>query len=190
MLAEFRRRVVHAHIRRWQVLGPFPNPEEPGRGREDRAWRGHDIAYPPESEPIDLDKEYDGLKGKVRWQFLHSRSDTIDLAEFHFTEYGAAGLGYAVCWVHYPKAKRGEMHLGSDDGVKAWLNRKLIHTNKVHRECQAGDDVIELSLAAGWNELRLKVDNRFGRWRFCVELRDPETDKPLKGAKFATTPPL
>ena len=39
------------------------------------------------------------------------------------------------------------------------------------------------------NELLVKVDNTGGEWGFYLELRDPETNKPLQAVEFRTTPP-
>jgi len=49
MLGQFRQRLVHAFIRTWQVIGPFPNPEDNGlNSQRDRIdlerFLGHDRA--------------------------------------------------------------------------------------------------------------------------------------------------
>ena len=45
------------------------------------------------------------------------------------------------------------------------------------------------SPSAGWNELRVKVDNTGGPWGFYLEARDAVTDKPLAGLDYRSAPP-
>ncbi len=178
VLAEFRRQTMHAFVRSWQLLGPFPNPEE----------RGHDIAYPPEKEII-LAKEYDGIPGKIRWQPHHSDTDKIDLARFFAR--GREGVAYGVCWIRSDQKRRAVLETGSDDGIKLWLNDQLVVDHKINREAAPAQDTTEVELPAGWTRLLIKIDNRpvEGRWCFYVEFRDPQTGKPLDGLAIRTTPP-
>ncbi|HEV3259717.1 MAG TPA: hypothetical protein VG013_22810 [Gemmataceae bacterium] len=169
--------VLSTFVRNWQLLGPFANTDD----------RGHEQAYPPESDRTDLGKQYDGLAGKIRWRLHESDRDKIDLEQFF--AHSEAGVAYAVCWVHSPVQKRALLATGSDDGIKAWVNRNLATDKHVHREAVAGDDKQQVQLASGWNELLVKVDNTFGTWAFYLELRDPNTGKPLQGIQFRTTPP-
>jgi hypothetical protein len=166
--------------RSWQLLGPFPNDKD----------AGHAHAYPPESDPIDLGKEYDGIKGKVRWKLHHSTKDKVDLQKFF--DHGEAGVAYAVCWVKSTGRMRAILATGSDDGIKVWLNRKLILDKAVHREAIPADDKTPITLEDGWQELLVKVDNRFGTWAFYLDLLDPSTGKPLPRQRIAvrTMPPL
>jgi hypothetical protein len=165
--------------RSWQLLGPFPNEEDAGHAR----------AYPPEEGKIDFSKEYDGLKGKVRWQSHHSSTDKIDLQKVF--DHGEAGVAYAVCWVKPGWRMRPTLVTGSDDGIKVWINRKLVLDKAVHREAIPGDDKTPVDLKDGWQEILVKVDNRFGTWAFYLDLLDP-AGKPLRGRplQVRTTPPL
>ncbi|MGH7224609.1 MAG: hypothetical protein ACRELF_15405, partial [Gemmataceae bacterium] len=165
--------------RSWQLIGPFANDKE----------AGHAHAYPPEIEAADLKKEWDGLKGKVRWQLLHSSTDKIDLQKFF--DHGEAGVAYAVCWVKAAGRLRATLATGSDDGIKVWINRKLVLDNPVHREAIPGDDRTLVLLEDGWQEILVKIDNRFGTWAFYFDLLDPGTGKALpRGRLQVRTTPL
>jgi hypothetical protein len=152
--------------RSWQLLGPFPNPDD----------RGHAIAYPPETEPMDLDQEFDGLKGKMRWRPHFSDNDRIDLEKFF--AHGEAGVAYAVCWFRCDRPK-AVLATGSDDGIKVWLNGKLVVDKAVHREAVPAEDKTPVELGSGWNLLLVKVDNKFGTWAFYLELQDPANGRRL-----------
>jgi hypothetical protein len=66
------------------------------------------------------------------------------------------------------------LELGSDDGIKAWLNQEVIHTNNALRGCGPGQDKVNAMLRQGWNELMLKVTNDGGGWGACARLRAPD----------------
>jgi hypothetical protein len=72
--------------------------------------------------------------------------------------------------------------LGSDDGIKAWLNQEVIHTNNALRGCGPGQDKVNAMLRQGWNELMLKVTNDGGGWGACARLRAPD-GSAVKGIK-------
>jgi hypothetical protein len=168
-------------VREWQLIGPFPNIGDNGR----------DKAYPPETEPVDLGKEYDGIGGKVRWQAHKSDTSKINLEKVFDRPFNESNAAYAVCWVKRPDAKTDKAILatGSDDGIKVWVNRKLRIDAAVSRDAAPGKDVQEVRLQPGWNEILVKVDNRFGRWAFYLELRDPDTEQAIEGLEVRTTPP-
>lgn len=162
--------------RSWQLLGPFADPD----------GKGHDREYTPEQEPIaDLDREHDGARGKVRWQTYYSSGDRIDLEKI-FT-YDQAGVAYAVCWVH-TYSRKPVLLTGSDDGIKVWIDRHLVLDRATRREAVAGEDRTPLSLAAGWHEVLVKVDNAFGSWAFYLDIVDATTGKQSPETKIQLTP--
>jgi hypothetical protein len=166
-------------VREWQLIGPFENEGEGGR---DKVWG-------PETDTVDFNKEYDSLAGKVKWRLHKSEMGRIGLDKFFDRPFNESNLAYAVCWVRSDKARTATLATGSDDGIKVWINRKLRIDAAVHREAEPGKDMQKIELKEGWNEILVKVDNRFGRWAFYLELRDPDVNMPLEGVEFSTTPP-
>lgn len=49
--------------------------------------------------------------------------------------------------------------VGSDDGIRLWLNGKLIHSNKIGRALLPGSDAVRADFKAGDNEIIAKVVN-------------------------------
>ena len=164
-------------VRQWQLLGPFPSPDD----------RGHDIAYAPETEGPVLAKDYEGESGKIRWQLHAGERDKIDLEKFF--NHDEAGVAYAACWVRCPDRRQVLLATGSDDGIKVWINRKLVLAKRAHREAITGEDQERVDLGPGWNELLVKIDNKFGSWAFYLELRDLVSGKPPRGLEFQAAPP-
>jgi len=72
------------------------------------------------------------------------------------------------------------LELGSNDGIKAWLNGEEVHSNWRCRECRPGEDVKTVKLRKGKNEILLKVVNESGVWEFSCRLRQ-ENGKRVKG---------
>jgi hypothetical protein len=164
-------------VRDWLVVGPFPAPDR----------KGHGITFPPEGDPVDLKKEYKAANAKLLWHTHASRADYVDFADQFKTQDPA--VAYAHCWVHADRARRIWLSLGSNDGIKVWVGGKVVADVAVSRSAAPGQDKVACELAAGWNEVRVKIDNQGGPWGFYFEVRDPATDKPATGLEFTTTPP-
>jgi len=69
--------------------------------------------------------------------------------------------------------QKAHLEIGSDDGVKVWLNGQVVHANNVMRALTAGEDKVDVTLKKGWNELLLKVTQGSGGWEACVRLAGP-----------------
>ncbi|MCE9557420.1 MAG: PSD1 and planctomycete cytochrome C domain-containing protein [Armatimonadetes bacterium] len=70
--------------------------------------------------------------------------------------------GYARTTLDVPAAQEIILRVGSDDGLKVWLNGELVHSNKVLRGATQGADEVKLRLKAGSNALIFKVANSGG----------------------------
>lgn len=98
------------------------------------------------------------------WKAVDSRSALVDLALALGKEEFVVGYAYAEIIV--PAKQPALLALGSDDGVKAWLNGKLVHDNWIGRIAQADDDLVPVQLVAGRNRLLLKIQNGLRDWGF------------------------
>jgi hypothetical protein len=66
------------------------------------------------------------------------------------------------------------LEMGSDDGVKAWLNGEEIHANNAGRGVTPGEDKVKTKLKAGENVLLLKITQGGGGWGACARFRKPD----------------
>ncbi len=116
------------------------------------------------------------------WKHVRSKSSTVDLAG----EVGTSdfAVGYAWAEIVLSEKRSATLGLGSDDGIKVWLNGKLVHENWVARAVRTDDDLVPLELAAGKNRLLLKVQNARGAWGFTCRLIDKSmlTDRFVRAA--------
>ena len=95
---------------------------------------------------------------------------------------GENRVAYVRTRVWSPAEQKAQLELGSDDGVKAWLNGQVVHANNATRPASPGQDKAEVTLKEGWNALMLKITQGGGEWVFCARLRDADGNK-LEGLK-------
>jgi hypothetical protein len=88
-------------------------------------------------------------------------------------------VAFAYAEIGSPRGGRTVLRVGSDDGVRVWLNGEQVHSREIGRTYKPGGDEVEVSLRAGLNRLLLKVDNYHGAWGFGVAI--PEA----AGTQFA-----
>ena len=139
----------------WWVIQPFDNYNE----------TGFDVVYPPELE-IDLEKEYVG-KGRrtIGWYQSTGIGNTV------FSNVPEDDVvGYALTYLDSDHDRTEILSLGSDDGIKVWVNDKLVWSHHVHRPLRSADDVIALPLSKGRNKILLKIENGFGPWGFSASI--------------------
>lgn len=67
--------------------------------------------------------------------------------------------------------------LGSDDGVRVWLNGKKVHENKVLRGAVDASDSVTLELAAGANAVLIQIVNSGGPDGLIVRFGDRVTER-------------
>ncbi|MFP6724112.1 MAG: hypothetical protein VCF25_28170 [Candidatus Poribacteria bacterium] len=137
----------------WWVIHPFDNPDE----------SGFDIAYSPEKE-INLEQEYIGKNNcKLKWY------KTTGSGESAFSNVPEDDvIGYALTYIDSETERTEILSLGSDDGIKVWVNDQLIWSNFVHRALAPAQDVIALPLKKGSNKLLIKISNGWGPWGFLA----------------------
>jgi len=171
-------RTPREFLRNWQLLGPFA-----GQGE---GW-GLETPYPPESDGVKLDNAYPGLGGEARWRAAAAEGSYVNLKFL----LGAAenAVAYAAAWVHSDRERPAVFAVGSDDRCKVWLNRKLLLTGQNATYASAGEFIAPVVLAAGWNEVLLKVTQGTGEWGFYFELLDQFARRAPLGVRVIATPP-
>jgi hypothetical protein len=131
----------------WKVIGPFDNVA-------DKGWNA---AYPPETM-IDLDGEYEGQQGPIKW-LQHATTDDygkVDLTKALDKHKGAVAYAYAE--LHVDRPQPCDLRLGSPNATKVWLNGQLLSETHVYHASEAVDQYIAKGqLQAGKNAILLKI---------------------------------
>jgi len=149
----------------WLGSGPYIE-----RGKESREI--FNMAFPPERSDTE----------DVKWNRLTRGVGSWDInleASFGARDHCAA---YVRTRILAPEEQDARLELGSDDAIKAWLNGKLVHANYTNRGLGPRQDVVNVRLRKGWNELLLKVIDHEGGWGFCCRVRQPD-GSALEGLK-------
>ena len=111
------------------------------------------------------------IKNKaLEWKLLSSANDIVDLDKFYKGKDFV--YAYALAEIKATKAANVFLGLGSDDGVKLWLNGKLVHDNWIPRATSKDDDLVPLKLVKGSNQILIKVQDIQGGWSFVARLLD------------------
>lgn len=122
-----------------------------------------------------------------KWTTFGAQKGKINLIEIVGNAQDAVAYLKAKLWS--PRAQQATLQLGSDDGVKVWLNGKMIHANNAARGLTPDQDKVAVSLQQGVNELLLKVTNGGGDWaaiaRFVGEGGRPLRNLNEVSPKFA-----
>jgi HEAT repeat protein len=161
------------YITVWQIAGPYL--------QEGKAYNDlFDIAFPPETADAQ----------GVKWQAMPPGPDAkrpwvMDLLK---ALGGEQRVAYARTWVHSDQQQAAQLELGTDDGVKVWLNGNVVHANNTFRGIQPGSDKVNVTLNAGWNPLLLKVTQLNQGWAFCARFRKPDGSH-LDGLQLAAQRP-
>ncbi|MBN2431840.1 MAG: hypothetical protein JXQ27_10205 [Acidobacteria bacterium] len=94
----------------------------------------------------------------------------------HFSTRPTQSAVYAHVYVHSPQQRQVRMRVGSDDGIKVWLNGEVVMSHDVYMvwpETWEPDEYEQtIQLPAGWNSLLCKISQESGSFRFSVGFRD------------------
>ncbi|NOZ23021.1 MAG: hypothetical protein GXP25_18260 [Planctomycetes bacterium] len=162
------------YITAWQVAGPYTKEGKGGSAL-------FDVPFPPENP------DHKGTQWKPMPTNLDPSKPWCVMLEKALG--GTNRVAYLITYIQSPKKQEARLEMGSDDGIKAWLNGKVVHANNTGRPITAGSDTAKVTLEQGWNSLLLKITQGGGHWSACARFRDPDGFR-LEGLKVqAETPP-
>ena len=104
----------------------------------------------------------------LTWESVRSKDGFVDLQTGTPKDYT---VGYAWTEFESPRDTEAWLGLGSDDGVKLWLNGELVHDQWIRRPSRMDDEVVPLRLKKGANRILIKIQNATGDWNFMYRLR-------------------
>ncbi len=83
-------------------------------------------------------------------------------------------MAYALTYIHSPRELDTQIGAGSNDGVRLWLNDRLIHHPSVTRHASPNEDIVAVNFQKGWNKVLVKIDQLGLRWGLFFNVSDPE----------------
>lgn len=152
----------------WLYAGPYRQA-----GVECKAL--FDLAFAPELHGTN----------QVEWR---RASGTADLARPDEVDLqGVVGGDNCVVYlktrVFAPAAQPVLFEIGSDDGIKLWVNGELTHTNNAIRGLTPGEDKAKGKLQAGWNDLLAKVTQSSAGCGMTLEIKNADGSE-ISGLRF------
>jgi hypothetical protein len=175
-LDAFAMRPHREFIPSWSLIGPFPNPRDSSLKR-----LGLDVVYPPERE-IDIAKTYTGAGGqKVGWR--SEKTPKSGSVGFDMLDPHDLVVAYAFTYVFSSEKQTLPLLLGSDDGVKVFLNGVEVYRLLTIRGAEPDQDNVPLHLKKGWNRLLLKIENNFGGYNFYARISAPPASLKFNPAR-------
>jgi len=157
---EMEQAEAKGYLARWEVAGPYI---QRGKKYIDKKHNElFDIPFGPELPGVD-----------VPW-----RPATIVPYEQHPASANISSplfqsVSYLRTEIISDMQKQVRLEVYTDDGVKAWLNDKLIHENNIGRGIPEQPDAVNVSLKQGVNHLVLKVTEHVMGSRAIVRLVEP-----------------
>ena len=139
----------------WYIAGPF-------KATTSTAFSEF---FEPEKE-IDLRTSYNN--GAIRWMQRADLRDgaVVDLGKEFLCAY------YLTRLITVPNDTILPVSLGSDDGIKVWLNGVEILANNIDRGCHPDQEHVDLVLKKGENKFLLKINNNQGDFGYYFRLED------------------
>jgi dienelactone hydrolase len=130
------------YLRRWLVLGPL-DCDLPTDCLQGEAG----------ARPADGTEQKVARGEAAKWRRTDSWDDTVDFGD------GKDGqVAYAFATIAREKAGKARVSIGSDDGVRVWLNGKLILSRDARRAILPDEDSLDVDFQAGDNALLVKVE--------------------------------
>ena len=129
---------------RWLVLGPLADEDHGGFDEE------------PVRESALRPAAGQRTRGLV-WRPVRVRGPRVELAEVMKPADGA--FYYAFTYLLAREDAEAVLWLGSDDGVRVWLDGELLLSHHAHQEAKPDEHPLPLRLTAGPHALLVRVEN-------------------------------
>jgi len=158
-------------------------------GELTQPWRGLEYV---EEDWYDMDVNLDDIYGDdvVRYDFGYFTTaqdylNQMDLGQHfvqvcahsysgghHFGTRPTESASYAHIYVYNPVARSAKLLLGSNDGIKVWLNNENVYTNDRYGSWHEDDFEVDVTLNEGWNQLLCKISQRDSNYEFSACFTD------------------
>lgn len=157
--------------RTWLLAGPFSAAET--EAPMDEPWLTNEASMTP-------------TPGQGPWsEPIYFFDDRIDLGAYFDVGVGARSVAYAFSWFDAPQDQAAELWIGSDEGLRVWLNGEIIYDYARRRTFRdneiASEKKLPIRIRAGENTLLVKALQEFSDFQFALNICEPEADFTIDG---------
>lgn len=151
-------------LQNWLVLGVIPIQEIEETDKDFLAECGGEASVRPvEGQVIKISGH------ELKWMPANSKN-VVDLLRFYQGVKNENVVAYAYTIINRKEFGRVYLTIGTDDGVKVWVNGKMVHRNLRQRGLTLDEDLVNADMNAGDNYLLLKIQQGAGGWGYAVRL--------------------
>ena len=147
-------RSLVSHKQQWNIIGPF----------EGDNGRGHEISYPVEDEPFNLNARYEG-EGGLQLQWVRSKEGRGLFSQDYYSNAPRLpmtdGVYYANTFLKLNHDRRVQIRVTRSNPIMIWVDDRLLFSkHDPVCACQEGE-ILELDLEAGVHRLLVKLSPDF-----------------------------
>ena len=176
---EWLRTQRTSNIRRWMVVGEFPNWNNCG---------GFDTTYPPETT-IDFDAVYRGWYQAARWRRWYSSAQTAHVVDlqaafepvFQWYPKFDRSVAYAYAETSCEKRVETEMRIGFQNAVRVLINgAPIFETRQQVPHDQFETVVVPVAFRQGKNSILVKCAKIPGPFKFSIDFVEESAAQHIK----------
>lgn len=119
----------------------------------------------------------------VKWKLVTAAGARPGVVDLDKLLGGGNCSAYLKAQIWAPEDTEARLEIGTDDGVKVWLNGKAIHEKDVPRSLNINEDKVNIQLKEGRNDLMLQVTQGGGGWEAACRVRSA-TGAKLTGLRY------
>jgi len=148
----------------WVLKGPFERQQQKA-GEE-----FIDVANPQ------------ALPGENGWSpAVYFHDDRIDLDKYYDDPFDCVVYAYAE--FDAEKSQEAELWVGSDEGMKVWINGETVYEHEGRRRHRLPNDREMVRVEEGKNTLLVRADQGRSRYDFNLNICEPEADSRYDGSR-------
>jgi hypothetical protein len=106
----------------------------------------------------------------------------------YFSTRPTESAAYAHVYVQSPTQRPAKLLLGSDDGIKVWVNGVNVLTKDRYGGWVPNQFTVNITLESGWNQLLCKISQDGGEYRFSAQILDMN-DEPFPDLTYQFSDP-
>ena len=171
----------------WLVAGALPNCPAPADKQSIRKGFFYDFLTKIGGETKAIPKEGDQIPDRAAFTFnkFISLTSDIDLA----AKFGLKNqvLAYAFAFVEVDKDTNAFLQVGSDDGIRVWIDDKLVIDSYIERGYTPDEDSAKVFLKKGKHRILVKSENNFGEWKFSLRFVNKKTHNKILSEKISNS---
>jgi CubicO group peptidase (beta-lactamase class C family) len=157
-------------MRTWLVAGPVELGSDHADAKQEEFFK-NDKAVSVSVDPKVVAPALNVAGKTFSWSHHASNDDLVDFDNLFKKDFASA---YAMAEIRSETGGKMFLALGSDDGVRVWLNGKLVHDNWIPRGVTPDEDLVPVDLVKGSNQILIKVQDIAGGWGFTARILNNE----------------